>query len=58
MKEVGFERVLLGGSLLVGDFDIAAEPCETFKDSFASGRATGLNFPGVVLGDALQVEHV
>jgi hypothetical protein len=40
------------------NLDVAAQPCKTFKDALASGSATGLDLPDVVLCDDIEVESV
>lgn len=37
-----------------GQLDVTAEPRQTFEDAFASCRAAGLDFPGVVLRDVAK----
>lgn len=41
-----------------GYLDVAAQPCQAFKDALAGGCAAGLDFPDVVFGDNIKVQGI
>lgn len=45
-------------SSLWWEFDIIAQPCQTFENTFTSGCAARLNFPDVIFSNLVELEHI